>query len=211
MTPALGHLTQSPGYVTPRPLAYRGKRDALVDRLSEAILRGELKMGQWLRQEEIAARFGVSPTPVREALRVLEAQGMVVYAPHRGVRVANFAGSVKQFYELRQALECLAVRMAVANLDEDRLARLWAAVADIERAGSQGDTELAHDAHQRFHLDLYSASGFPALVDMIQMVWSRFPWDVLLSLPERAPVSAEDQRLIAELGAAGEAEASAER
>src|ERR1700730_16849364 len=103
---------------------YRGKRDVLVEQLSEAILRAELKPGEWLRQDEIAARFKVSPTPVREALRVLETQGLVIYEAHRGVRVANFAGSAKQFYRLREALECLAAEMAVENMTDEAMGRI---------------------------------------------------------------------------------------
>lgn len=192
-------------------VTYRGKRDFLVDRLSEAILRGELRAGERLRQDEIALRYGVSPTPVREALRMLEAMALVVYEPHRGVRVADVAGSAPQFYRLREALECLAVKMAVQNLTASALGRIEQAVADMETASSAGAAEALHDAHRRFHLALYEASGFPALIDMIQMVWSRFPWDAVLALPEKRLPSVEDHRAIAQLAASGDAQATAAR
>lgn len=190
---------------------YRGKRDLLVERLTEAILRGELPAGKWLRQDDIAARYGVSPTPVREALRVLEAQGMVVYEPHRGVRVADFAGSARQFFRLREALECLAVEMAVQNLTAEARERIESAVDDMESASRASDPNLLHEAHRRFHLALYEASGFPALVDIIQMVWSRFPWDALLALPEQHRPSVDDHRAIAGLAAAGDAAGARDR
>lgn len=193
------------------PVTYRGKRDFLVDRLTEAILRGELRAGERLRQDEIALRYGVSPTPVREALRVLEAQALVVYEPHRGVSVADIAGSAAQFYRLREALECLAVEMAVQNLTPAALERIVQAVADMEVASEADDPQPLHDAHRRFHLSLYEASGFPALVDMIQMVWSRFPWDAVLALPEKRTPSVEDHRAIAQLAATGDARATAAR
>lgn len=192
-------------------MTYRGKRDFLVDRLTEAILRGDLRAGERLRQDEIALRYGVSPTPVREALRVLEAQALVVYEPHRGVRVADVAGSAPQFYRLREALECLAAEMAVQNLTPAALERIKRAVADMEAASREHDPQPLHEAHRRFHLALYEASGFPALVDMIQMVWSRFPWDAVLSLPEQRRPSVEDHRAIAQCAAAGDPRATAAR
>jgi DNA-binding GntR family transcriptional regulator len=191
--------------------SYKGKRDVLVEQLSEAILRAELKPGEWLRQDEIAARFGVSPTPVREALRVLETQGLVIYEAHRGVRVANFAGSAKQFYRLREALECLAAELAVENMTDEAMARINSAVDDMQRASKANDREGVFEAHRRFHLSLYEAGGFSALVDIIVMVWSRFPWDVLLALPQRRRVSVEAHRAIAESAASGDAKATAAR
>ncbi len=179
---------------------YRGKRDLLVQRLTEAILRGELPAGTWLRQDDIAARYGVSPTPVREALRMLEAQGLVIYEPHRGVRVADFAGSARQFFRLRAALECLAVEMAMENrnVTDETQRRLEEAVENMEAAAASGDPGWLHEAHRRFHLTLYEASNFPALVDIIQMVWSRFPWDALLALPEQHRLTVDDHRAIAQ-------------
>ncbi len=190
---------------------YRGKRDILVEELSQAIIRAELKAGEWLRQGEIAARFGVSPTPVREALRVLETQGLVIYEPHRGVRVADFAGSAKQFYRLREALECLAAQMGVENMTPEAMGRIKAAVDDMENASDTNDREAIFDAHRRFHVSLYGASGFSALVDTIVMVWSRFPWDVLLTLPMRRQPSVEDHRAIAQCAESGDAQATATR
>ena len=193
-----------------QPLQYRGKRDALVDQLTEAILRGELPVGQWLRQEDVAEQFGVSPTPVREALRVLEARGMVKYEPHRGVRVADFSGSAPQFYKLREALECLAAGMAVERMGPPEAARIAQAVDRMELAVKAGDQVLIGQAHREFHLLLYSACEFPALLEMIEMVWAKFPWDALLTLPERRPISVAEHRRIARIVAAGEPEAAAE-
>lgn len=186
------------------PFPYRGKRDYLVERLTEAILRGELPAGRWLRQDDIAARYRVSPTPVREALRMLEAHGLVVYEQHRGVRVADFAGSARQFYQLREALECLATEMAVQNLTDDARERIDRAVDDMESASQAADPDLLHEAHRRFHLALYETSDFPALVDIIQLVWSQFPWDALLALPEQHRPSVDDHRAIARMAIAGD-------
>ena len=187
-----------------RETLYPGKRDVLVEALTQAILRGEYSAGERLRQDEIAERFGVSPTPVREALRILEAQGLVLHEAHRGVSVADLAGTAQDFYRLREVLECLAAEMAVQNMGPSSATRIAAAVADMEAAAAAGDSDALTDAHRRFHLGLYQTSGFTTLVDLIQMVWSRFPWDALLSLPERRPVSIDDHRAIAELAERGD-------
>ncbi len=177
----------------------------------EAILRGDIPAGQWLRQEDVAAQFGVSPTPVREALRVLEAHGLVKYEAHRGVRVADFTGSAQQFYRLREALECLAVQMAVEHASPLFAESIAQAVDRMEAAVQSGDLDRVNQAHRDFHLELYAASDFPALTEMIQLVWSRFPWDVLLALPERRPISVAEHRGIAEVVASGDAQAAADK
>jgi len=159
---------------------------------------GKIKAGEWLRQDDLAARFGVSSTPVREALRILEAQGLVIHEPHRGVRVADIRGTAEQFYKLRAALESAAVELAVPRMTAEIMKRLWEAVEAMETADAANDKEAIQEAHHRFHLELYSAADFPMLFDMIQVVWTRFPWDVWLGLQERPRPLLHDHRRIAE-------------
>ena len=177
---------------------YLSKRDILEAKLTEAILRGELPTGKWLRQEELAARFGVSSTPVREALRVLESKGLVVYELQRGVRVADFAGSARQFFRLCEALESLATEMAVENMTPTGVAEIERALAEMEAAAERDDPIALRESHRALHLTLYRAASFPALVDSIQMAWSRFPWDGFLSMPEHRLLSLGDHRLMVE-------------
>jgi DNA-binding GntR family transcriptional regulator len=193
----------------PDNLEYRGKRDALVQQLREAILLGELAVGERLRQEDLASRFRVSPTPVREALRVLEAQGLVVHAPHRGVTVADLAGTFDQVYRLRGALESLATEMAVEHMTTDVAGKIFQLAEDIETASKAADRQARQTAHMRFHLLLYETCGFPALTEMIKLLWARFPWDELLTLPGLS--TAHDHREIAQLVAAGDPGAAADR
>jgi len=166
-------------------------------------------VGERLRQDDLAATFGVSSTPVREALRVLEAQGLVHHEPHRGVTVADFPGNFDQLYRLREALEGLAVEMAVPRMTEQRHASLIELAERIGAASRAGDDGARDAAHRAFHLVLYEGCDFPALVDMIKMLWRRHPWDELLSLPGLA--SEHDHRQIAELAAARDADGAAER
>jgi DNA-binding GntR family transcriptional regulator len=188
-------------------LPYLGKRDAIAQRLRTEIIQGELRVGDRLRQDEIARRYGVSPTPVREALRVLETQGFVTHEPHRGVTVADFTGSFDQIYQLREALECLATEMAVRNMTPERARDLLAVVDRIE--GTDGaDAPARQAAHLEFHRLLYAGCEFPALVDLIEIVWSRFPWDEYVTLPVTLTLRAE-HRPVVERAAAGDVEGAA--
>lgn len=183
----------------PRSLsALPGKRDVIAQLLREQILRGERKSGEWLRQDEIATTYGVSSTPVREALRMLEAQGLVSYEPHRGVRVADTTGSFGQFFRLRTVLEELALELAMANITPEVIARVWRTVEAMERADRNDDVNSIEEAHQRFHREFYAAAKFPLLSEIIERAWSRFPWDASLRLQRNPRILLADHRSIAE-------------
>jgi DNA-binding GntR family transcriptional regulator len=168
--------------LTVAAIEYKGKRGVLVQQLREAILNGQFAVGERLRQEDLAAKFGVSTTPVREALRVLEAQGFVRYETDRGVTVADLAGTFDQVYRLREALECLAVEMAAQTITNERSEALLRLARRIEHSANEGDQRGISVAHQEFHRVLYGACNFAALVEMIELVWARFPWDELMAL-----------------------------
>ena len=188
-------------------ITYLGKRDAIAQRLRTEIVQGSLRVGDRLRQNEIARRYGVSPTPVREALRVLETQGFVTHEAHRGVTVADFTGSFEQVYQLREALECLATEMAVRNMTSERARDLFAIVDRIEETDST-DRQARHAAHIEFHELLYAGCEFPALLDLISIVWSRFPWDEFLAVPVALSLRA-DHRPIVERASRGDAAGAA--
>jgi DNA-binding GntR family transcriptional regulator len=189
-------------------IPYLGKRDAIARQLRAEIVQGQVRVGDRLRQDEIARRYGVSPTPVREALRVLETQGFVTHEPHRGVTVADYVGGFEQVYRLREALECLATEMAVANMTPERARELRAVVELIEGTDAS-DGEARHSAHLEFHRLLYVGCEFPALLDLIQIVWSRFPWDEFLVLPASVALRA-DHRPIVDRAVAGDAAGAAD-
>jgi DNA-binding GntR family transcriptional regulator len=185
-------------YIAPSLSALPGKRDVIAQILREQILRGERTSGEWLRQDEIATAYGVSSTPVREALRMLEAQGLVSYEAHRGVRVADATGSYRQFFRLRTVLEELALELAMPNLTSEVLARVWRTVDAMERADRSDDVSSIERAHKQFHAELYSAANFPVLSEIIERAWSRFPWDASLRLQRKPRVLLSDHRSIVE-------------
>jgi DNA-binding GntR family transcriptional regulator len=137
---------------------------AVAERLRELIRSGELAPGTHLRQDEIAGRFGVSSTPVREAFLALEREGLVRRHPHRGVVV--FMPSVEELselYEIRAQLEPLATEIAAKKLSEDDLAALARIVTEMRAAKPKRFVEL----NDEFHTRIYAAADRPRLHEII--------------------------------------------
>lgn len=129
----------------------------VVARLRAAILSGALPSGAQLRQEELAASLGVSRTPVRESLRVLETEGWVVFVPHRGAVVAALSGEeAREIFDMRLALEAMALEKSVPLLTD---ADFDAAEALIAAMDAETDIAAWVDLNRRFHLALYVGAG----------------------------------------------------
>ncbi|WP_083760188.1 GntR family transcriptional regulator [Rubrobacter xylanophilus] len=147
----------------------------VADGLREGILRGVLKAGQPLRQMEIAEQFGVSSIPVREALRQLEGEGLMVFYPRRGAVVSELSrDEVLEICEMREVLELLALRKAFPNLTEGDLQR---AEEVLERADAQTDEELLGmwgEVNWEFHSALYRPANRPQLLGVIRNLHNRF-------------------------------------
>lgn len=121
----------------------------VLQRMRQAILDGELPSGSRLIQAELAQQFDVSITPVREALRDLAGEGLVVFDPHRGSRVRSFdLGEVQEIYQLRMALEPLMVSRMIGQVDGDRLDEAARLIRKMERTK---DINVWSDLNRRFH------------------------------------------------------------
>jgi DNA-binding GntR family transcriptional regulator len=171
---------------------------ALVDRLASTIqarvLSGEIPTGSRLRQETLASEFGVSRTPVREALRKLQAGGLVQLEPNRGAVVRGpSAREVREAYEVRAELEGLAAELAAVRIRDDELHRLHEAQAMFGRSVATllawrrdrvGDPppEDAHDewihANDLFHLVIQEAAGNSRLRATLADLHTSFPRDL---------------------------------
>jgi len=138
--------------------------------LRDAILSGDIGPGQWIRQENVAERFGTSRLPVREALRLLEAEGLVEHEAHRGARVPMLsAEEVDVIFQIRERLEPLALSESLRHLSEDNLLRLDGLQKDIE--ASAGIEEfLALD--REFHLLSYAGCRVERLTTMVTRLWN---------------------------------------
>jgi DNA-binding GntR family transcriptional regulator len=154
------------GFVRPQ-----STQEAVLAELRRRIGAGELRPGEQVRAEVVGAELGVSRVPVREALRILEGEGQVVYEPHRGSFVADLSlDDLRELYRMRELLEEEAVRAALP-LDEPTLERLADHVADADGASARGDLSGYAAANRRFHLELYAASGRPLLARTIRQLW----------------------------------------
>ncbi|MCF4126864.1 GntR family transcriptional regulator [Methylobacterium sp. SyP6R] len=144
--------------------------------LAERIISGALAAGSRLRQDAVAEEFDASHVPVREAFRRLEAQGLVVSEPRRGVRVAGFSPEeVREVAEMRAALEVLALRHAAPHLTPAILDRAEDATRAGDRAG--GDVQAWEEANRSFHRLILAPCGMPRLlraIDDLQAASARF-------------------------------------
>jgi len=133
--------------------------------LAERIIAGDLQPGARLRQDHIAEEFNASHVPVREAFRLLEAQGLAVSEPRRGVRVAGFSlDEVREVAEMRAALEVLALRQAGPHLTKALLDEAEA----ISKAGDKAsDVQAWEEANRAFHRLIITPCGMPRLLKTI--------------------------------------------
>lgn len=152
-------MTPTPDGVS-RRIAQPPTMSALAaEALRSMILGGELLPGERLPENSLTAQLGVSRSPLREAMSVLEQEGLIVQAPRRGAIVAPLtAHDIYEIYSLRGALEELAIRLGVPVTDESRLDRLRAAYAALEAATGDDQTEHTRLAFE-FHLALVGLAG----------------------------------------------------
>jgi DNA-binding GntR family transcriptional regulator len=186
--------------VKPAPLPVDRRRrhqtmaEAAVAELREAIYSGELPAGTPLRLEELARSLGMSISPVREAVRRLEALGLAVHAPHRGAWVSELAiEDLHDTYEVRLTLETLAVRRAASRFTDGDAEAAQAFLDQYATAHRRGDTREARRAHTDFHFSLYAAAGSDWLVRVIRPAWENAERYRAASLPRRGTLG-ERQR-----------------
>jgi DNA-binding GntR family transcriptional regulator len=137
----------------------------LADILRRAIFKGELKGGQQIRQTEIAEQFGTSRIPVREALKQLEAEGLVTLHPNKGAVISTLsAKEAREIYEIRELLETGAVKFSIEKVTESDLARAEEILKQID---NEEDAGKWLDLNWEFHSCLYSPAGRPKLISLI--------------------------------------------
>lgn len=138
---------------------YLPLRDVVFNTLRKAILKGELKPGERLMEIALAERLGVSRTPVREAMRKLELEGLVVMIPRRGAQVANITvKDLNDVLEVRIALENLSIEKACQCMTEEQIGQLWLAAKNFERTISEGNLVKLAEADEAFHAIIYQSS-----------------------------------------------------
>ena len=180
-------------------IEYRTKKDYALALIRDLIVEGELDAGSHVRQSELAARLNISLTPVREALRQLEAEGLVAATAHRGVRVRSTnQATLRNIYIARRLLEPYVAARAVANLTPAHSRAAAEMLRKLERAHSRSDAVAVRRANYDFHFLLYDLADSQTLVDMVRKLWGQYPWDVLTEVPGRMSASKREHERILE-------------
>jgi DNA-binding GntR family transcriptional regulator len=146
--------------------------EAALERLREAIILGELTPGTPLRLEDLARSLGMSISPIREAVRQLEALGLAEHVPHHGAKVMGLdVEELRELFSIRLALETMAVRRAAELFEEPDEARARTALEEFDSARHGGDVRAAVRSHTSFHFALYEAARSAWLLRLIRPAW----------------------------------------
>jgi DNA-binding GntR family transcriptional regulator len=179
------------------PVAPRQVRDWVEDKLREAILSGEFKPGEWLRQLRVADQFGTSEMPVREALKKLASEGLVEYLPYRGMRVREYsANDVADIHKIRAFMESMAAYAAAEKITPEELAELRALAIQIEERLAPEDLAKHRELNRRFHEVIFTASRRAYLVHALKQLWMVFPSMLWGSLSATANKRTVEQDMI---------------
>ncbi len=148
--------------------AYLPLRDVVFNTLREAILKGELQPGERLMELQLAAKLGVSRTPIREAIRMLEQEGLAITVPRKGAEVAKMTlKGMEDVLEIREALDELAVQLACVRITEAQLELLKERKQEFELSLKSGRLKAIAEADEKFHDVIYDATGNPKLVNLL--------------------------------------------
>jgi DNA-binding GntR family transcriptional regulator len=195
--------------------------NVVIDRLRDMIMHGDLRAGEWLRQERLARELGVSHTPIREALKQLEIEGLVEHVPYRGVRVIEFSPEdVVDIYEMRSALEGIAAAAAASCMTNDELVRvryLHESMIAIEHPAEH--LQEVRELNRQFHLSIIQGSRRTHLSRTLEQLWAWFPtmlWNQYAlaadaSTPQRAGKDNWDHEQIVEALEARDSAAAEQR
>ncbi|MGB3904207.1 MAG: GntR family transcriptional regulator [Anaerolineae bacterium] len=192
-------------------IEYPNVQEAVVDRIRDMILDGQLGPGDRLRQDDLANTFDVSTMPIREALRQLQAEGLVTFYPRRGARVARLSVSeYEETYRIREELENLACRWAAEDFDRIPIDRLRLLLEEIEAAEADfNDVNRRLRLVREFFFTIFKASEKEHLLRLLSSLWdlSQQYRRYFSSLPELVPRRLANYRNIYQACHARDAEA----
>lgn len=142
-------------------------RDRVVDALRDAIIAGRLKPGERIRERELVSLLGVSRSPLREAIRILETEGLITSLAYRGARVSELSATdLHDMLHVRIMLESFAARLAIERLDDATLRAMEEQVERARAAGAQVDLQANFDLGLEFHDLLVAACGNRKVVQL---------------------------------------------
>lgn len=194
-------------------LAERSPR-TLRDALEDDIVAGRIQPGERLDEVSLATRFGVSRTPIREALKELAAAGFIDIRPHRGAVVsAPDPRRILEMFDVMAEFEAMCARLAARRLTDTDEAELKMTLAACRRAARAGDTDAYYYENERFHRAIYAASGNSFLAEQAIALHKRLaPFRRLqLRVRNRMRASQEEHEAIVAAIRRGDADAAADQ
>ncbi len=150
-------------------------RERIVDFLKESIIKGQLKPGERIAEPELAERFGISRTPIREALRQLESEGFLTVVPRKGATVSPITDrDVREFYEIKSLLEGYAARIACDRMTEKEIKRMENLNSQMKRFAEKDDVKNFFRLDNQFHDVFLKACGNEKLYNLVHSLVEQF-------------------------------------
>jgi DNA-binding GntR family transcriptional regulator len=174
-------------------------REKILETIRDAILKGTLIPGEKVAEPELAERFGISRTPIREAFRQLESEGYLTVIPRKGAVVTSLSErDVQEFYSIKSILEGYAARIAAERLSDRDLDRLVAINERLAQLAREGDVKTFFRVHNEFHELFIRAAGNERLLELINQLMLKFNRLRMasLSLPGRMEISVQEHHKI---------------
>lgn len=174
-------------------------REKILETIRESILKGQLKPGEKVAEPELAERFGISRTPIREAFRQLESEGYLTVIPRKGAVVTALSErAVEEFYAIKSILEGYAAQMAAENMADKDIEKLEAINQKLQELADEGDVKTFFRVHNEFHEVFIRAAGNEKLLELINQLMLKFNRFRLasLSLPGRMEISVKEHEKI---------------
>jgi DNA-binding GntR family transcriptional regulator len=165
-----------------------------------------------LRLNELTRELGMSPTPIREALRLLQADGLVVYRPHQGIVVAEFSPEeTAEVVRLRCLLEPLALELTLESISSGQRKTLERLHAKLLAAVASGHGSAISAGNASWHWAIYDGCGSRLLKEFIRRLWDVYPWRTMWILPGRAEESAREHEAVMQAIAADDVQLASDR
>lgn len=177
-------------------MLFQTKQDQVAEVLRERIIAGIYNRGQKLKQADIAEELGVSVTPVREALRILEAEGYVLGLSHRGVLVPPFlVDQARELFELRLTLERELTVQALPKITPAKLAELREFQEQYAEATRNLRRNELRTANYRLHFRIYELANRPQTLQFVRVLWAKYPFHYLDAIESRTSRAVEEHEI----------------
>lgn len=191
---------------------YRTMKHLVYDEMRQLIVNGEYAPGTHLITESLVKKLGVSPTPIREALHQLEAEGLVKVYPHHGAKVTQLSDAeIIEIYQIRSALERLATRLGQPNLTSADYDRLYSLLDEMDTEVQYKNLDRFLSINREFHKIIWEAARSPHLRDLLENFYDasqRFR-NASLTIPGRLNLIGQEHRRIVRALQDGDAELAA--